>query len=133
MLSQIKHFRQRIIKYSQNHTVTETAIRFKVSRKTVHKWLKRYDGTLASLEDRSHRPKSSPKAHTAEEIKRIKRCLKKHKWHDLILAFQDMREKYGYSRKEEIDTMLKEEKQEEKKTKAVQTSRLHRAENSDRC
>ena len=98
MLSQFKYFRQRIIKYSQNHTVTETAIRFKVSRKTVHKWLKRYDGTLASLEDRSHRPKSSPKAHTAEEIKRIKRCLKKHKWHDLILAFQDMREKYGYSR-----------------------------------
>ena len=98
MLSQIKHFRQRIIKYLQNHTVTETAIRYKVSRKTVYKWLKRYDGTLESLEDRSHRPKSSPKAHTEEELKRIRRCLKKYKWHDLILAFQEMKEKYGYNR-----------------------------------
>ena len=98
MLSQIKHFRQRMIKYLQNHTITETAIRFGVSRKTVYKWLKRYDGTVESLMDRSHRPKNSPKAHTVEELKRIKRCLKKHKWHDLILAFQDMCEKYGYSR-----------------------------------
>ncbi|MBR1442323.1 MAG: helix-turn-helix domain-containing protein, partial [Firmicutes bacterium] len=57
MLSQIKHFRQRMIKYLQNHTITETAIRFGVSRKTVYKWLKRYDGTVESLMDRSHRPK----------------------------------------------------------------------------
>lgn len=98
MLSQIKYFRQRMIKYLENHTVTETAIRFKVSRKTVYKWLKRYDGTLESLEDRSHRPKTSPKSHTEEELKHIKRCLKKRKWKDLILAFQDMREKYGYTR-----------------------------------
>lgn len=98
MLSQFKHFRQRMIKYSQNHTVTETAIRFKVSRKTVHKWLKRYDGTLESLEDKSHRPHNIPKAHTEEEIKQIRRCAKKYKWSDLIAAFQHMREKYGYTR-----------------------------------
>ena len=98
MLSQIKHFRQRMIKYLENHTVTETAIRFKVSRKTVYKWLKRYDGTLESLEDRSHRPKTSPRSHTEEELKHIKHCLKKRKWKDLILAFQEMKEKYGYTR-----------------------------------
>lgn len=97
MLSQIKHFRQRMIKYLKNHTVTETAIRFKVSRKTVYKWLKRYDGTLKSLEDRSHRPHRSPKAHTKEEIKNIIKCIKKHK-NDLILAFQEMIEKYNYTR-----------------------------------
>ena len=121
MLSQIKHFRQRMIKYSQNHTVTETAIRFRVSRKTVYKWLKRYDGTLESLEDRSHRPKNSPKAHTSEELKRIKRCLKKHKWHDLILAFQDMKEKYGYSRSyggfKRVAAKLKADKPTKKKKK----------------
>ena len=98
MLSQIKYFRQRMIKYLENHTVTETAIRFRVSRKTVYKWLKRYDGTLESLEDRSHKPKNSPRSHTDEELKHIKRCLKKHKWKDLILAFQEMKEKYGYTR-----------------------------------
>lgn len=97
MLSQYKHFRQRMIKYLEKHTVTETAIRFKVSRKTVYKWLHRYDGTLESLEDRSHRPHSSPRAHTEEEIKNIMKCIKKFK-NDIILAFQTMREKYGYSR-----------------------------------
>lgn len=98
MLSQIKYFRQRIIKYLENHTVTETAIRFRVSRKTVYKWRNRYDGTLESLEDRSHRPHTSPKAHTEEEIRLILRLVKKHNWKDLILAFQELRDKYGYKR-----------------------------------
>lgn len=98
MLSQIKYFRQRIIKYLENHTVTETAIRFRVSRKTVYKWRNRYDGTLESLEDRSHRPHTSPKAHTEEELRLILRLVKKHNWKDLILAFQELRDKYGYKR-----------------------------------
>lgn len=98
MLSQIKHFRQRMIKYLQNHTVTETAIRFRVSRKTVYKWLKRYDGTLESLEDRSHKPHTSPNAHTEQEIKQIRRCIKKHHWKDILLAYQEMCEKHGYTR-----------------------------------
>lgn len=55
MLSQIKYFRQRLIKYLENHSVTETAIRFRVSRKTVYKWKNRYDGTIESLEDRSRK------------------------------------------------------------------------------
>ena len=41
MLSQIKYFRQRLIKYLENHSVTETAIRFRISRKTVYKWKNR--------------------------------------------------------------------------------------------
>lgn len=98
MLSQIKHFRQRMIKYSQNHSITETAIRFKVSRKTVYKWLKRYDGTLESLEDRSHRPHHSPKAHTEDEIRIIKKLLKKHKNIDIILVYQELIEKYNYTK-----------------------------------
>ena len=60
-LSHPKYQRQRIIQYSQNHSVTETALRYGMSRKTVYKWLARYDGTLSSLEDRSHRPRTSPK------------------------------------------------------------------------
>ncbi len=98
MLSQVKYFRQQIIKYLEKHTVTETAIRFRVSRKTIYKWLKRYDGTLESLEDRSHRPHHSPKAHTEKEIKLIRRLLKKHKWRDLILVYQELIERYKYIR-----------------------------------
>ena len=69
ILTQEKYHRQRMVKFAQKHSVTETAIRYKVSRKTVYKWLGRYDGTVNSLSDRSHRPKTSPWAHTEKELK----------------------------------------------------------------
>ena len=97
MLSHNKYFRQRIIRYLEKHTVTEASIYFKTSRKTIYKWLHRYDGTLKSLEDRSHRPHNSPKAHTEEEIKQIRRCMNKYK-SDILLAYQTMKEKHGYTR-----------------------------------
>ena len=121
ILSQIKYQRQRMVKYAQNHSVTETAIRYGVSRKTVYKWLNRYDGTLESLEDHSHRPKSSPQKHTEEEIKKIKRRVKKYKWKDLLLAYQELVEKDGYTRSyggfKRIVSKLREEKLRRKKQK----------------
>ena len=98
ILSQQKYQRQRMVKYAAHHSITETAIRYKVSRKTVYKWVKRYDGTVDSLLDHSHRPHNSPKKHTDKEIKQIKKRLKKHKWQDLILAYQELVEKDGYTR-----------------------------------
>ena len=85
-LSHPKYYRQRIVNYAQKHSVTETALRYKVSRKTVYKWLLRYDGTIESLEDRSHRPKTCPRSHTQQELRKIRRRLKKHNWTDLLLA-----------------------------------------------
>ena len=98
-ITQEAHARQRYLKYFLKHkNATETAIRYKISRKTLYKWLKRYDGTWQSLVEQSRRPHSSPRAHTAEEIRQIRRLAKKHNWEDLILAYQEMREKYGYMR-----------------------------------
>lgn len=87
-----------MVKYAQKHSITETAIRYRVSRKTVYKWLSRYDGTPASLEDRSHRPKTSPRAHTEKELRQIRHRLKRHRWTDLLLAYQELVEKDGYAR-----------------------------------
>lgn len=98
ILSQQKYQRQRMVKYARKHSVTETAIRYKVSRKTVYKWLSRYDGTVMSLEDHSHRPKTSPHSHTEKELKQIRHRLKKHHWTDLLLAYQELVEKDGYTR-----------------------------------
>lgn len=98
IITQQKYQRQRMVKYAQNHSVTETAIRYRVSRKTVYKWLVRYDGTIMSLEDHSHRPKTSPRAHTKEELKKIRRRLKRHHWTDLILVYQELVERDGYER-----------------------------------
>lgn len=87
-----------MVKYARKHSVTETAIRYRVSRKTVYKWLARYDGTVMSLEDHSHRPKTSPHSHTEKELKQIRHRLKKHHWTDLLLAYQELVEKDGYTR-----------------------------------
>ena len=98
-MTQEAQVRQRYLEYFLKHgNVTEASIRYKVSRKTLYKWLKRYDGTLQSLVERSRRPHRSPRAHTAEEIRQIQRLVKKHLWEDLILAYQEMQEKYGYTR-----------------------------------
>ena len=91
-------FRQRVLEYYQNgHTVTDTANRYHLSRKTVHKWLKRWDGTWKSLVDRSRRPKTSPRKQSEEEIRLVKRQAKKYKWQDLIVAYQEAM-KRGYTR-----------------------------------
>ena len=121
ILSQLKHQRQRMVKYAQKHPVSETAIRYKVSRKTVYKWLSRYDGTLASLEDRSHRPRTSPCSHTEKELRQIRHRLKKHRWTDLILAYQELVERDGYTRSyggfKRIAAKLREGKPQKKKRK----------------
>ncbi len=92
MVSHNKHFRQRIIKYLEKHTVTEASIYFRVSRKTIYKWIHRYDGILNTLDDRSHRPHNSTKAHTEDEIRNILQCVKRYK-SDMLLAYQTMVEK----------------------------------------
>ena len=80
-IAQEAHARQRMVEYFLGHgNATETAIRYKVSRKTLYKWLKRYDGTWQSLTDRSRRPHRSPGAHTAEELRQIRRLVKKYCW-----------------------------------------------------
>jgi transposase-like protein len=86
-----------MLEYYKRNGATKTAIRYKTSRKTVYKWANRYDGTLESLKDQSHRPHTNPKAHTEAEIRLIKRALKRVKWRDLLLAYQYLLEK-NYTR-----------------------------------
>ena len=91
-------FRQRVLEYQKKgHSVTETANRYHLTRKTVHKWRNRWDGTPGSLEDRSRRPKNSPRKQTEAEIKLVKRQAKRYNWQDHILAYQGAKER-GYTR-----------------------------------
>lgn len=91
-------FRQRVLEYQRrDHSITETANRYHLSRKTVHKWRNRWDGTPTSLLDQSRKPKSNPRKQTEEEIRLVRRLAKKYKWQDHILAYQGARER-GYAR-----------------------------------
>lgn len=97
-ISQEANHRQRMLEYEKTHGATQTAIRYKVSRKYVYKWKKRWDGTPQSLEERSRAPHHSPRKHTEAELKWIRRVLKKCKWTDLLLAYQILTRKHGYKR-----------------------------------
>lgn len=96
-ITQIITRRQAVIKYSEKKGVTAAAIRYNVSRATIYRWKKRYDGTPDSLKDRSHRPHSHPNQHTEEEIKLIRRMRKKNKHTGLVVFWVKLRQK-GYTR-----------------------------------
>ena len=89
------HFRQRVIKYSAKNGVTAASIRYRVCRKAIYKWKKRYDGRWQSLIDRSHRPHSHPRQQTAEEYAMIERYYRRTK--DKIMLWDKLREN-GYTR-----------------------------------
>ena len=120
-ITQEAHHRQRMMEYCERHGLTKTAIRYRVSRKTVSKWRKRWDGKPGSLEDRSRRPKHSPREHTETEMRLIRRVLKKVHWEDLLQAYQILKEKKGYQRSyggfKRIAAKLKAAKEKKKKSR----------------
>lgn len=96
-ITQTMRFRQALIKYSLKHGVTKAAIRYKVNRQYVYRWRKRYDGTLQSLADKSHRPHHHPNQHTPEELKLIANMRKRNPHAGLVVFWIKLRQR-GYSR-----------------------------------
>ena len=86
-ITQEAHHRQRMMEYRQHHTLEATAIRYRTSRKSVVKWWKRWDGSPRSLEEHSRRPHSNGRAHSEEELRKIRHVLKKHRWQDVLLSY----------------------------------------------
>lgn len=89
-------FRQRVIRYSEKHGVTEASIRHRVSRNAIYEWKARYDGNWKSLFDCSHRPHSHPAQHTAEENLLIEQYYRRNK-EDKMILWDKLRE-HGYNR-----------------------------------
>ena len=53
--------------------------KYKISKASLMRWNKKFDGTKESLLDKSHRPHSRhPKAHTDIEMKHIKNYIKRN-------------------------------------------------------
>ena len=90
-------FKQSVIKYSYKHGVTAAALVYKMHRKTIYRWRARYDGTLASLVNKSRRPHRSPKAHTKQELKLIKNYKNKNKDTGLVVLWLKLK-RAGYTR-----------------------------------
>ena len=57
-ITQKLKYKQSVIKFSFKYGVTKAAIKFEENRRTIYRWIERYDGTLESLKDKSRRPNS---------------------------------------------------------------------------
>lgn len=90
-------FRQALIEYSFKYGVTKAAIRYKTNRQYIYRWRKRYDGTLQSLADKSHRPHSHPNQHTPDELKLISDMRRRNPHAGLVVFWVKLRQR-GYSR-----------------------------------
>ena len=86
-ITQEAYYRQRVLKYAAKHGVTKAAERYRMSRKTVHKWKRRYDGTVESLKNRSRAPLHSPLKQSDWEIQLVQRYAKKYP-RDLLLGYE---------------------------------------------
>ena len=96
-VTQTMRYRQALIKYSLKYGVTKAAIRYKTNRQYVYRWLNRYDGTLQSLADKSHRPHHHPNEHTPEELKLIADMRKRNMNAGLVVFWVKLRQR-GYTR-----------------------------------
>lgn len=88
-----------VITYRNSQDIAYVCRKYHISRISLWRWNKKYDGTKESLMDGSHKPKSEhPNAHTPEEISRIKRLLKRNPHATVNEIWYKMKRKYLYNR-----------------------------------
>jgi transposase InsO family protein len=98
-IRQIAQFRLRVVRHAlKTGNVSSTARLHRVSRQSVHRWIARYDGTLESLMDRSHRPHRHPTQHTSQEVAQVLRVQRHNKRLGLVCLWVHLKMNYGYCR-----------------------------------
>ena len=96
-ITQTALYRQALINYAKKNGVTKAAIHYRTYRQYIYRWMKHYDGTLKSLEDRSHRPHSHPNQHQPEEIKLIDDLRRRNPNAGLVVFWVKLKQR-GYRR-----------------------------------
>ena len=95
-ITQTMKFRQALIEYSLKYGVTKAAIRYKTNRQYIYRWRKRYDGTLQSLADKSHKPHHHPNEHTPDELKLIENMRKRNPNAGLVVFVEHLIKKFPF-------------------------------------
>lgn len=95
--NQLAQYRESLVKYAMKNGVTKAAIKYNTNRQYIYRWLNRYDGTTKSLLNLSHKPHTSPTAHTKSEIKLIKDIYTHNKNIGLVRLYIKLMRK-GYKR-----------------------------------
>jgi transposase InsO family protein len=98
-IRQMAQFRLRVLRQAhKTGNVSSTARLFRVSRQSVHRWIGRFDGSLESLMDRSHRPHRHPTQHTCQEVAQVLKVQRHNKRLGLVCLWVHLRMDYGYTR-----------------------------------
>lgn len=85
--------------YRAGYSVQFVIRRYKISKASLMRWNKRFDGTKDSLKDRSHRPKMPhPRAHTEEEWTWIHNLIRRNPTISLIELYAKLKFQKGYTR-----------------------------------
>ena len=94
------HIRENAVKtYRNGNSISYVCGKHHISRTSLYRWNKQYDGTKESLKDKSHRPLSKhPNAHTDEEITWIRNLIRRNPDITLCELWYKLRIKRGYSR-----------------------------------
>jgi transposase InsO family protein len=90
-------YRGSIVRYAQDKGVTKASRKYNKTRSYIYYWLNRYDGTIASLANRSRRPHSHPNQQNHEEIKLVRDMRRRNPSLGLMEFWFKLRER-GYQR-----------------------------------
>lgn len=83
----------------RNSSYEFVAHRYHCTIQTIYRWKRIYNGSIESLENGSHKPKSKhPRQQTDDEIKHIKDLIKRNPTIGLNELYGKLRVNYGYSR-----------------------------------
>lgn len=96
-VSQIARYRQSVLLFFFRHGLQNTLNKFNVSRASLFRWKKRYDGSQQSLKDYSRRPHHHPNQHTSEELKLISDMRRRNPNDGLVVFWIKLKQR-SYSR-----------------------------------
>lgn len=85
--------------YRNGSSISFVCRRYKISKSSLMRWNKKFDGTKESLIDKSHKPLTPhPNAHTEQEIKWIRDYIRRNPTISLCELYGRLRTDKGYSR-----------------------------------
>ena len=92
-ITQEAYKRQAVVKTAQRKGKTYASRMYGVSLSSVKRWCRRYDGSWQSLKEKSHRPNSHPRQHTAREEEMIREAVRqsyfRYGWEGAYMAAKE--------------------------------------------
>lgn len=84
---------------TSKYSVYHICLKYHISKASLMRWNKVYDGTIESLMDKSRRPHTPhPNSHTTEEIEKIKNLVRRNPKIGLTELYTKLRQTIAYSR-----------------------------------